>query len=171
MNKATINVNNLEFSFTDADVCNLFDWIPAGESNPHNVRPWLLHDHGFTLAVVFAGCLQDAIDEAVDNGKLTRFKLDEKEVEAYCDTDNEELISYLGNYGVPHDIESLDYIEIVNPPASFTAQFNACEWSSPFVGIATETASAGEDSLHPILDRCTCHNVERSACPSSDRRV
>ena len=63
---ATIN----EIDFTDDDVVNPDDYIPRGESNPHKVRPWLLHDHGFCLCVVFAESLQDAFDEAVDAGKL-----------------------------------------------------------------------------------------------------
>lgn len=62
--------------FSDADVVNLDDWISEGESNPHRMRPWLIHDHGFVLAVVFASCEQDALDEACDAGKLARWAVD-----------------------------------------------------------------------------------------------
>jgi hypothetical protein len=122
MSKATFLINNFEFSFTDEDVCNPDDWIPAGEYNPHNVRPWLLHDHGTTLAVVFADCEQDAIDEAVDHGRLKRYSLDEDELKDYND---EEGISFLGNHGEAHDIESLGILQLPNPRASFAVQFAA----------------------------------------------
>lgn len=121
MNTAKFRVNNFDFSFTDADVCNLNDWIPEGESNPHRVRPWLLHDHGFTLAVVFSDCLNDAIDTAVDEGKLEGFEISEEELKDYDKED--ERIEYLGNYGKPHDIGTLGYVELRNPRASFAAQF------------------------------------------------
>lgn len=123
-------------TFTDADVVNKDDFIPAGEFNPHNVRPWLLHEHGFVLAVVFADCLQDAIDEAVDADKLDRYQLDPDNAshrEDYATKDStgewawNDSVSYLGNAGEPFDIESLQAVEIQNPPFSFVALFNAIE--------------------------------------------
>ena len=112
-----------EIEFTDADVVNSDNWIPDGEYNPHNVRPWLLHDHGFVLAVVFADCEQDAIDEAVDEDKLDRYLIAEEDLSDYGD-DTIEGVSYLGNAGEPFDIESLGLIELPNPKRSFCAQFN-----------------------------------------------
>ena len=53
------------------------DMIPAGEYNPHNIRLWLLHDHGFTVCAVFATSLQDALDIAVDENKMDRYLIDE----------------------------------------------------------------------------------------------
>jgi len=141
-----------EITFSDADVVNLDNWIPAGESNPHNVRPWLFHDSGFVLCVVFADCLQDALDEAVDEGKLDRFKIDVKslaEREDYMTQDVSEMAAgfdadcveytdenggkwwwaveptFLGNASEPFDIESLGYVELPNPKRSFCAQFDA----------------------------------------------
>ncbi len=164
------NINNLDFSFTDADVVNPDDFVPAGDCNPHNVRPWLLHDHGFTVAVVFASCLQDAIDEAVDDDKMERYSIDITEKDSSyhtssccffqsedpasefdrcrlldpdCDCDLPG-VSFLGNAGETFDIETLGYIELPNPRASFTAQFEAhqeaeqeaddkrsCPWLAP----------------------------------------
>lgn len=72
-----------EIKFTDADVVNLDEYIPAGDYNPHNVRPWLLHDHGVVICVVFAQNLQDALDEAVDHGKLDAYQIDPRD-EAAC---------------------------------------------------------------------------------------
>lgn len=112
-----------EITFTDADVVNLDDWIPAGESNPHGVRPFLLHDHGIVLAVVFADCLQDALDEAVDNNKLDRYLISDEDLRDYGE--EEEGVTRLGNASEPFDIESLQSLELPNPPRSFVAQFNA----------------------------------------------
>ena len=72
-----------EITFTDTDVVNLNDYIPAADINPHELRPFLLHDHGFTIAVVFAACLQDAIDEAADAGKLDLFLVPVMEAQTY----------------------------------------------------------------------------------------
>lgn len=143
-----------QIKFTDSDVVNKDDYIPAGESNYHNVRPFLLHDAGFVLAVVFADCLQDAIDIAVDAGKLDRFQIQEPKTEngqliapaphdEFWDYVKEvmedeqgweingkkydwnESVSFLGNAGEPFDIESLGAVELPNPAFSFCALFNA----------------------------------------------
>lgn len=141
-----------EITFTDADVVNKDDFIPKGEYNPYNKRPFLLHDHGFTICIVFADTLQDALDEAVDNDKLDAFQIDPKDPndrEDYMTQDVNEMAmgfdancpefiddqggkwwwkvepTYLGNASEPFDIEGLDAIELPNPPFSFVALFNA----------------------------------------------
>ena len=53
--QATFN----EITFSDSDVVNPGDFIPSREYNPHRVRPWLIHDHGYTVAIVFASCEQE----------------------------------------------------------------------------------------------------------------
>ena len=111
--------------FTDFDVVNIDDFIPDGESHPHNVRPWLIHDHGFTLAVVFASNLQDAFDEAADAGKLDTFLVDESDYEEYGVNTDEPTCSFLGNEGRPFDIDGLAVAELRNPPASFFALYRA----------------------------------------------
>ena len=108
--------------FSDADVVNPDGFIPAGGYNPHRVRPFLLHDHGFALAVVFADSLQDALDEAVDAGKLDRYLVAPDDLGDYPDG---EGLAYLGNAGEPFDIEGLDAVELPNPPFSFVALFSA----------------------------------------------
>lgn len=143
-----------EISFTDKDVVNFDDFIADGEYNPHNVRPWLLHDHGTVIAVVFASSLQDALDEAADNDKLDHLMIDPSDRNdrdfymvvgigdqgGIYDPDNPEYIdkagnkywwrrdcdpAFLGNASEPFDIESLDAVELPNPPRSFVALFNA----------------------------------------------
>jgi hypothetical protein len=111
--------------FSDADVVEADSWVAAGECNPHNVRPWLLHDHGFVLAVVFADCLQDALDAAVDAGKLDGLMLSAEDHAQY-ESDGWD-VAYLGNASEPFDIESLGVEELPNPPRSFCAQFNAMD--------------------------------------------
>lgn len=142
---AKITINNLDFSFTDADVCNPDNFVPDGDYNPHNIHPWLLHDHGFTVAIVFASNLQDAIDEAVDEDKMDRYAIGDVDLLDYHDDDcaskvrvpgtgniaaaactcDTPGVSYLGNAGEPFDIETLGFVELQNPPASWAAQFEA----------------------------------------------
>jgi len=114
-----------EITFTDNDLVNPDDFIPAGAYNPHRVRPWLLHDHGFVVAVVFADCLQDALDEAADHDRLDRYLVEDKDLADYGP--DEEGISRLGNAGEPFDIESLGVEELPTPPFSFVALFNAMQ--------------------------------------------
>lgn len=144
-----------EIKFTDADVINPDDFIPERAYNPHNMRPWLLHDHGFCVCVVFAQSLQDALDESADAGKLDPWKIDptgadredymtNREDQAggqlvgqgandpdYIDSEGrkwwwrDELPQFLGNASEPFDIEGLDILELPNPPFSFCALFNA----------------------------------------------
>ena len=109
-------------TFTDADVVNPDAFIPAGDYNPHRVRPFLLHDHGFALAVVFADSLRDALDEAVDADRLDRYLVRCEDLDDYP---GGEGLSHLGNAGEPFDIESLSAVELPNPPFSFVALFNA----------------------------------------------
>lgn len=109
--------------FTDADVVEVGECIYDGEYNPHNVRPWLLHDHGFALAVVFASDVQDALDIAADGGNLDRFMVTDVDSADYEEDD--ARITYLGNGGKPFDIESLGIIELRSPPRSFVAEYNA----------------------------------------------
>lgn len=117
----TVRWQNLEFRFEDADVCNPDDAIYAGDCNPHNVRLWLLHDVGFTLAVVWASSLQDALDAAVDEGKLDRFQVTEDDAADYGgDIYNSESLDYLGNANEPFDIESLGYVAFNPPELSLT---------------------------------------------------
>ncbi len=112
-----------EISFTDNDVVNPDDFIAKGGSNPHKVRPWLLHDHGFVLAVVFADSTQDALDIAVDAGKLDGFQVSESDLADYGP--DESGISRLGNAGEAFDIEALGVEELPTPPFSFVALFEA----------------------------------------------
>lgn len=108
--------------FTDADVVNPDEFVPAPQQT---VRPFLLHDHGFVLAVVFADCLQDALDIAADAGKMDLYKVDEEDYGDYDWDTGSPPCSFLGNASEPFDIESLGVEELTNPPFSFVALYDA----------------------------------------------
>jgi hypothetical protein len=113
--------------FDDSILIDPSDFIPSGPKgmsyNPHNVHPWLFHDHGFALCVCFADCLQDALDIAADSGMIDRFRVSPTGKLDY-EPDGEGL-TYLGNASEPFDIESLSVEELPNPAFSFVALFNA----------------------------------------------
>lgn len=122
--------------FTDADVVNPDDFIPAGEYNPNKVLPFLFHDEGFALAVVFAENLQDALDIAADAGKLDRYQVHSDDLKDYADMRADghpdwdsahERLAHLGNASEPYDIESLGIMELPAPAFSFCSLFNARE--------------------------------------------
>jgi hypothetical protein len=112
-----------QIKFSDSDVVNPDDYVPASEHNPNSVRPFLIHDAGFVVAVVFASCLSDAFDIAVDEGKLDGFQVSQEDLADYGP--DEEGISHLGNAGEPFDLGTLDAVELPNPPFSFVALFTA----------------------------------------------
>ena len=115
--------------FDDSDVVEPDEYIPDGEYNPHNVRPWLLHDHGFVVCVVFADCLQDALDAAVDADRMDRFLVEGADLDEYEDMGDDNPLAYLGNASEPFDIETLGFVEIPNPPFSFCALLGAARAS------------------------------------------
>lgn len=130
-----------EVKFTDADVVNPDD--APYFTGCADYKPWLFHDHGFVLAVVFAETLQDALDTAADQGKLDRFKLDindehdradyaaevtvPKTGDKFWDWRDDAGVSHLGNYCHPYDIATVSIAELPNPPFSFVALFNAVQ--------------------------------------------
>ena len=125
---AVYHYQNWEYRITEDDITDGESFIPAGEYNPHNVHPFILHDAGYVIAVVFAEHLQDALDIACDAGKLDRYQVsadDLKDYEtgertdvgsAHCPEGYPEYqgICYLGNASEPFDIEGLDAVEVPN---------------------------------------------------------
>jgi hypothetical protein len=119
-----------EIQFSDADVVNPDDFIPDGEYNPHNVRPFLVHDAGFPVGIVFASSLDEALDILADEGKLEAWELNPDDtydnVTYGLDTE-EPTCAFLGNDGKPFDIEALNVVCLPNPPFSFVALFQASQ--------------------------------------------
>lgn len=138
-------------TFSDSDVVQRSEsYTPPNVYNP-GIRPFLLHDHGFVLAVVIARSTQDAVDDAVDEGKLDRFQLDpnDKSHQAnYMEPvtnpgkenpgflidgtfyDWKDGVSFLGSAGEPFDIEGLEVVELPNPKFSLCALLQAHEEGS-----------------------------------------
>lgn len=117
-----------EIQFSDADVVNPdgYDrdaFRKDGTKRAGTSVPWLIHDHGFPVCVVFASHEQDALDEAVDGGKMDRYQVADKDVADYGE--EEQGITRLGNASEPFDIESVGLVQLPNPPFSFVALFNA----------------------------------------------
>ena len=106
---------NFDYQFSEDDVVNDSNFIPSEPFcfNPHNVHPFILHDAGFVVAVVFESNLQDALDSAVDADKLDRFQVSESDYAAMSE-DERERLAHLGNASEPFDIEGLDVVEVAN---------------------------------------------------------
>lgn len=107
--------------FNDSHVV-IDDATYLGEYNPHNVRPWLIYNEFGTLAVVFASHEGDALDAAVDAGKLDCQQVSEEDFAAMSEEEREELI-YLGNASEPFDQTYLGIVELPLIARSFAAEF------------------------------------------------
>ncbi len=117
METAIIKDKTFEFKFSDEDVVN------PGAYDYHD-KVFLLHDHGFTVAVVYADNLQDAIDEAVDAGKMDHYSISEEDYEDYAVLSNNPTCFFLGNAGKLFDTDTLGAVEFVKPDISLVALIN-----------------------------------------------
>jgi len=116
----TVNESTIQgIKFTDEDVVNPDDFASYSTgSNPYNMHPFILHNHGFTICIVLASNLQDALDEAVDNNKLDSFLIDEADYADYAMDSDNPTCAFLGNAGEPFDIDCISYIELPMPEFS-----------------------------------------------------
>jgi hypothetical protein len=113
-----------EVQFTDADVVDIENFMFYSEgSNPHNVHGFILHDQGFVAAVVAAEHLQDALDIAVDGGKLDHLQVSQEALIADYESD-EGRVCFLGNASEMFDIEGLGFIEFGIPQFSLVKLLN-----------------------------------------------
>jgi hypothetical protein len=153
MTKTIVRYHNYELSFTDEDVIDMDSLSFEGDYDPHRRQLWLIHDHGFTICVVEADSLQDALDEAVDNGKMDRFQIhpeDESDRSDYMTSDVSEMAAgfdperpeyvdedgvkywwstepaFLGNASEPFDIDTICYVALPLPKRSVTKLFGEC---------------------------------------------
>lgn len=144
---------HFEIRFTDADIVDIDD-VETEDDSPYRYRQnnkmFLFHDHGFTIAVVMASNLQDALDAVVDADKLDRYLIDPSDASDrndYMTTDVSKMASgydadcpeyveedgtkwwwendptFLGNASEPFDIESVEYITFPLPKLSITALY------------------------------------------------
>lgn len=116
--KITIKTEETKYSLgyydlSDEMVCDKDAFIPKGEYNPHNVRPWIISAEFGPVAIVFASNEQEAFDVAVDNHKLDSYLVE-------CNgPDCEHLMA--GNASECFDQTYLRIKELRNPAYSFIA--------------------------------------------------
>jgi hypothetical protein len=114
MTKHTIQTHQGEFSFDSSQTVNSESYIPTGEFNPHNTRPFLVHNEFGVLGVVYASSLQDALDEMVDSDKLDSCLVSDED---YAEADKEgyaDDYASLGNASEPFDLTYIGFVELPN---------------------------------------------------------
>ena len=79
--------------------------------NPHKVRAWLIGHTFGAVCMVFAPCEQDAMDSAVDAGKMDAFMAEDQ-----SDHENEEFTA-LGNASELFDLSDAWLGEVTFDPA------------------------------------------------------
>lgn len=77
-------MNQPRAPYKTSDIVNLESWIPDGDYNPHNIRPWQIGGEFGTLAICFASCESEAFDEAIDADKLDSYMVDGGYCEQYA---------------------------------------------------------------------------------------
>lgn len=122
----TINVDNrFDIKLCDEDIINP-DEIDYGDTKGRGRNSlFILHDHGYVVCAVWSSCLQEAIDEAVNNDKMDRYLIDESDYDDYGVNTDEPTCSFLGNAGEPFDIDTLGYVELSAPLRSNCAELGA----------------------------------------------
>lgn len=94
---------------------DMSDFLNPDDHGVWNKCYWI-HDHGFTLAIVFADSEQDALDEAFDHGNLDHFRVMEDDRHEHHDDDS---ITYLGNNSTMCDIACVSCDEFKLPSIVF----------------------------------------------------
>jgi hypothetical protein len=120
-----ITIGHYEYRYAAEDFANLDSIDYSMFSDKRMNRAYVIHNAGTVLAIVFseyyAYCEQDALDEAVDRGKLNSLLISDSELPDYqTGTDSEgypeyDGIAYLGNASEPFDQSTLDLFTV---PAS-----------------------------------------------------
>lgn len=98
------------FTFTESDIANPGEFVPAGEYNPHGFRPHVIEGVYGVVCVVFASNVQDALDEAVDLDRLDAYLVSEEDFAEATEEGREDefACAYLGNGDEPFDLTDLD---------------------------------------------------------------
>ena len=120
MTSTTITLPVGTVIISDDMLVNPGDFIPDGDYNPHNVRPWIIgYEHG-AFAIVFADCAQDAIDETINSGKMDGMKVSDDDLEAATDEEREDYLC--GGNASEYFYQNYLWLEdIKNPAFSFVA--------------------------------------------------
>lgn len=115
-----ITVDNFDFQFSDQDVI-LDEYDPkAKEGDRYLEIPWLIHEQGFTICVVFARNEQEAFDQAVNENKLDRYMIENPTEEDWED----ENYHVLGNASELFDTSNLGIVRLLQPNLSYCTLLN-----------------------------------------------
>lgn len=96
----------------------IFIW----EFNPHKVHLFVFNDQYGFIGAVWAGNLQDALDEMADNDLLDSMMIDAKEYDKMSKEEQDE-VAYLGNASEPFDLTYIGVKEVWNLPVEMIAEF------------------------------------------------
>jgi len=142
----TIHRANFDHFYTADCFVNpdAYDFFNANLWHGREARAWVILDAGYVRAIVFAEYYaysdQDALDQAVDSGKLDYLQVKDSELADYKTGEDSEGnpeyagIAFLGNASEPFDQESLDMFTV---PASLFAL-------DPVIMAVIERASRGD---------------------------
>lgn len=112
--KKEIETTKGTFTYDSSDVVNPDDHISTGDFNPHNVHPFLIHNEFGTLAIVYASCLQDALDIVVDANKLDSCLVSDADYKEAQEEGHEDEFANLGNTSEPFDLTYIGFVELPN---------------------------------------------------------
>ena len=107
------------------------------EYNPHNVRLWVIGNEYGAICAVWADCEQEALDEALDAGKLDSFLVEPEDVDPDLLADG--FYAHLGNAG---EITDLSYCSM--------EEISLNDQDMKFIIALAEARGAGHDNLEPF---------------------
>jgi hypothetical protein len=110
----TFILHGQDWRYSDSQVVNPDDFIPTGGFNPHNVRPWAIHNEFGLLAIVYASCVQDALDEMVDANKLDSCLVSPADYAEAETNGTADEYARLGNASEPFDLTYIGCLELPN---------------------------------------------------------
>ena len=84
----------------------------AGDSNPHNVRAWVISNEYGALGVVVGAHEQEALDNAVDDGFMDSQLMSQQDYKEYSDNGWHDSYTYAGNASEAIWTEYLSIVEI-----------------------------------------------------------
>ena len=93
-------------SFTKSDIVNISEFSFLKDRDLSCEAFHIQGEHGLNL-VVFATNLQDALDEAVDAGRLQSCSCDDEYLAMWTQEEIGNSFSRLGNFGEYHDIQNI----------------------------------------------------------------
>lgn len=110
-------------------IANPEDFIPDGDYNPHNVRPFVINNEYVYLCIAYASNLQDALDSAADADMLRGLALDREDADEREREYGGAGVMYLGNASEPFDSERAGALELPNQSPEFFRSMDTYDFS------------------------------------------